>query len=223
MIAANGRLCHYAELLVPWSGRWQARVRLDGAVPSGRITLSWGNATLIGGLDGRDSGTWQGEACATIVGGPGWSNVLPAQWHQNDAGLSGAVIAQQCAALCGETLVAPASAFRALRVSYSRAKRSALATLVNVLADGSAYWVEYDGTTKAGARPVTNAPKRVEVLEYAPGTRIVDLDADDISQTLVGSVIAAAPPRRPDALRIVELWAKADAAGQHIRAGVEIA
>jgi hypothetical protein len=191
-------------------------------LPSGLVTLEWEQATLVGGLEAISSGTWQGEAVARIVGGPGWSKVLPAQWHQNDAGLTGAAIAQQCASLAGETISAPVTAFRGLRVSYSRPRRPASATLTDVLASGASWWVEFDGTTKAGARAATPAPKRVEVLEYEVAPREVELDADHVGQTLVGSVIQAAPPRRPQALRIVEIWASADHAGQRIRAVTEV-
>lgn len=221
MITLNGLPCHRAELHVPWRGRWVACAAYDGVVPIGRVSLTWGNAVLVGGVDPTGSGTWQGETLVTIVGGPGWGSVLPAGWLQNDAGLTGLAVAQQTATLAREALVAPATAFKLLRISYARPRREASRTLDDVLAPGAAWWVEYDGTTRAGIRLPTPAPPRVEVLEYDQEKHIAELDADDVSQTLVGSVIAPAPPRRLEALRIVELWANTGADGQHIRAAVE--
>jgi len=222
MIALNGIPCHRAELQVPWTGSWIAKVALDGTVaPAGRVTLTWGNAILIGTVDPTSSGVWQGEAFATVIGGIGWSSELPAGWLQNDAGLQGASVAQQAATLAGEVLTAPPAAFRLLRVSYARVRRTASRVLQDVLAS-MVWWVEYGGTTRAGARVALPVPPRVEVLEYDPLEGWADLDADDVGQTLVGSVIPAAPPRRLQALRIVELCARADGAGQRIRAGVEV-
>lgn len=223
MIALQGTPCHRARLHVPRQGRWLATVALDGTAPTGRVTLQWGNASLLGGVVARDTGAWQGEAIVTIVGGPGWSTVLPAQWHQNDAGLTGQAIAHQVAALAGETLSAPATAFRSLRTSYSRTRREAAATLADVLAKDALWWVEFDGVTRAGTRTSQNTPARVEVLSYDPGASWADLDADDVGQTLIGAVISASPPRRPHAFRIVELMAEIGERGQKLRASVEAA
>lgn len=223
MIALNGIPCHRAELQVPWTGSWIVKVALDATVaPAGPVTLTWGNATLIGTVDPTSSGVWQGEAFATVIGGIGWRSELPAGWLQNDAGLQGASVAQQAATLAGEVLTAPATAFRLLRVSYARVRRPASRVLQDVLAMGMVWWVEYGGTTRAGARVALPVPPRVEVLEYDPLEGWADLDADDVGQTLIGSVIQPAPPRRIEALRIVELCATADGAGQRIRAGVEV-
>lgn len=222
MLTLNGRPCHRGGLHVPWQGRWLAQVALDGALPSGKVTLLWGKTTLAGTVDPTSAGTWQGEARATIIGGIGWSNVLPALWLQNDAGLLGSAVAQQAATLAGETLVAPATAFRALRVSYSRPKRQASAALADVLADGAAWWVEFDGTTKAGVRPLVTAPARVDVLSLDPREGVAELDADDPGQVLVGSVMPALPPRRPSAYRIVEVQAALGPDGQRITAWLEV-
>lgn len=220
MITLQDRPCHRAWFSAGYSGRWTARVKLDGAAPAGRVTLRWGNATLIGGVEPQTSNAWQDEGTVTIVGGLGWSTVLPAQWHQNDAGLQGLTIARQAATLAGETLDAPATAFRALQVSYARPNAPASKTLQSVLAKQASWWVEYGGTTRAGTRPSPAAPARVEVLNYEPGQRRVELDADDISQTLVGAVIAAAAPRQ--ALRIVGFMAEIGDRGQRILADVQV-
>lgn len=235
MIALNGSPCHRAELHVPWRGRWVAKAALDGATaPSGRATLTWGRATLIGTVDPTGGGTWQGEAFATIVGSSalpamdavgqisiGWARVLPAGWVQNDIGLQGIAVAQQLATLAGEVLTAPPTAFRLLRTSYARLRATAARSLETILAPGQDWWVEYAGTTTAGMRIPIQAPPMVEVLEYNAADGWADLDAEDVGQTLVGSVIAPAPPRRLEALRITELHAYVDGSGQRIRVSVE--
>lgn len=223
MITLNGRLCHRGTLHVPWQGSWVAQAALDGAAPTGRVSLVWGGATLVGTVDSTGTGAWQGETRVTIVGGFGWSRTLPPLWIQNDAGLNGLAVAQQAATLAGETLAASQSAFRGLRVSYSRPRRAASSTIADVLAETAVWWVDYGGTTRAGARPSLAASSRVEVLEFAADHGITELDADDVGQVLVGSVISAAPPRRPQALRIVELRAEIGAHGQRLTAAVEVA
>ncbi len=221
MITIAGRLAREAALLVPWQGQWVLKATLDGAAPAGKVAVTWGAANLLGSVDPSATGVWQGETLVTIVGGFGWSTVLAAQWLQNDAGLSGLAVAQQTAQLAGEALVSTAAAWRALRVSYGRPKQPGARTLADLLAAGSTWWVDLDGTTRAGARPSTAAPKRVEVLEVEADRRFASLEADDVGQVLVGSVIAAAPPRRPRALRIVELHASIGEQGQRLRAAVE--
>lgn len=222
MVTLAGRPCSSAELAVPWRGRWVAHAVLPGAAPTGRVTLAWGAATLIGSVDPTGTGVWQGETRVTIVGGIGWARVLPALWLQNDAGLSGLAVAQQAATLAGETLQADTSAFRALRVSYSRPRREAGAIFGDVLVKGATWWVGFDGITRAGVRPSPAAHRAVEVLEHYPSTGEADLDASDPSQVLVGSIIAAAPPRRPRAFRIVELRASVGEGGQKFSAAVEV-
>lgn len=220
MITIVDRLAREATLFVPWQGQWILKATLDGAAPTGRVPVVWGSARLQGSVDPSGTGVWQGETLVTIVGGLGWSTVLASVWIQNDSGLAGLAVAQQTAQLAGETLVAPASAWRALRVSYGRPKQSGARTLTQLLVSGSTWWVDLDGTTRAGARPSPAAPKRVEVLELDAERRFASLDADDVSQVLVGRVIAAAPPRRPRALRVVELHASIGEQGQLLRAAV---
>lgn len=223
MIAVNARPCSSAELHVPWRGRWEALVTMPGEPPAGRVMLAWGSATLTGSVDPDSVGAWQGESRATIVGGFGWSRVLPAVWIQNDAGLVAAALAGQLAKLAGEALVAPAVAFRTLRTTYPRPRRAAAATLEDLLGPSALWWVEYDGTTRAGVRGAAPAPTRVEILELEPRDGLAELDADDVSQVAVGSIIAAAPPRRPRAFRIVELQARANGGGQKFTAYLEAA
>lgn len=222
MITLAGRLCRKASLSVPWQGQWVAHVTLDGAAPAGKLELVWGASKLLGSVDATSTGEWQGESQVTLVGGFGWSTVQPAQWIQSDPGLLGSAVATQLAQLAGETLTAPASAFRALRSSYSRRRQTGAATLVDVLALGAAWWVELEGGSAAGTRASPAAPARVEVLELDVGLGRALLDADDVGQVRVGAVIAAAPPRRPRAMRIVEVHADIGDEGQKIKAFVEV-
>lgn len=223
MIAVNGRPCSRASLHVPWRGRWVASVAVDGDAPAGRVTITWGSATLVGSVEPGSAGTWQGLARARVVGGLGWSTVLPAKWLQNDAGLLGSSIAGQLATLAGETLTAPANAYRTLGTTYPRTKRAAAATLSDLLAADADWWVEYGGTTRAGVRPSLPAGSTVEILDLDPQDGLAQLDAEDVSQLVVGAVIAAAPPRRPQALRLVELRAEVGEGGQKFMGWLEAA
>lgn len=232
MITIDGRPVHRAELHVPWEERWQIKVALDGTEPlTGLVTIQWGAAVLVGTVDDDESGTWQGETIATIVGGPGWAAEVPPAWQQSDSpGLSGLTVAQQVAELVSETLAgptpgaaAPASAFRPLRVSYARPRARAAEVLRDCLAPGASWWVDFDGATRVGVRTAPAVPARVALLDLQAAEGWATLDAADPSEVLVGSTLAADLTRGHPELRIVELWAWSGPDGERYRAHVAAA
>jgi hypothetical protein len=232
VITIDGRPVHRAELHVPWSERWQIKVALDGTEAlTGLVTIQWGATTLVGTVDDDESGTWQGETIATIVGGPGWAQEIPPVWQQSDSpGLSGLTVARQVAELVGETLAGPttgaavaASSFRPLRVSYACPRATAASVLQDCLAPGAGWWIDFDGATRVGARPAPPTPARVALLELQAAEGWATLDAADPSDVLVGSTLAADPTRGLPALRIVELWAWSGPDGERYRAHVAAA
>ncbi len=215
LVSVNGRACHRAELVIPWSGCWVLRVWLDGPPPAGRVTVAWGGSTLVGTVQADAQGSFLGEGSCVIVGGAGWSSTPRALWLQNDdpGGLSSAAVAQQLAREIGESLVLDSSALRPGRVAHARARQPAALTLGALLAAGAVWWVDLDGTTHAAAsRPAPVLSSDV-VLELDPSRRRALLDVEHPGQVPVGAVIPASGERWPATLRLRELRAEAGPEG----------
>lgn len=221
-ISINDTPVHRAELHATLSERWTLEVAYAGeTVPTGKVTVLWGSAKFIGTVDPKHVGIFNGEVIARIVGGWGWSQELPATWYQSDRpGVHGKTIATKAAEAVGETLIdAPASTYRPLRVSYSRAKRTAAATLNDSLAPGVSWWTDFEGTTRVGIRAAPSSSARVVLLDYDPASKWAELDADDPAN-LLGATIPADTIRGIPALVINELFAWGNAEGFRFRASV---
>ena len=202
-ITLGSRLVHLAKLHVPWSGRWLLEVHFDGPPPSGLVSAQWGNTRFAGTVLPTKSGEVITAGVATIVGGFGWQNEVPALWLV-DAAAPPARVASQLAQAVGETLVIGAGSIKQGRTAYSRPKLFASAILRELLTDGAVWWVDVDGTTyTATDRPTSTCT--AEVLQYEPEGRRVKLDIEDPSQALVGATIPAKGERFPEAQRIREI------------------
>ncbi len=228
-ISFGNELVHRVDLLhVPPSGRWTLEFAYPGdTIPSGLQTLQWGNALLVGTVDPDHVGASNGEVRVKLVGGWGWSQELPVFWHQSDnPGVRGRTVAAQAAQLVGETLYGSTgqtepseNIFRPLRVSYSRSKQTAGAVLLDVLAPGQTWWVDFDGATRVGVRVAPSPAARVALLDYDAGSKWADLECDDPGN-LVGATIPADPIRGTPALVINELFAWTTDEGFRYRAAV---
>jgi hypothetical protein len=224
-ISIKGLPIHNAELHAPNAQSWTLDIAYTGeALPSGLVTVLWGNATFVGTVDPLHVGVFNTEIRCKIVGGYGWSTELPATWYQSDSpGVHGKTIATKAAEVVGETLVdASADTYRPLRVSYSRSKRTAGESLTDSLAPGNRWWVDFGGATRVGVRPAPSIPARVALLDYDPASKWAELDADDPSN-LIGATIPADPVRGFPALVIIELFAWGNDDGFRYRAGVALA
>lgn len=222
------QLVHQVDLLhVPPSGRWTLEFAYPGdAIPSGRQTLQWGNAALVGTVDPDHVGAFSGEVRVKLVGGWGWSQTLPASWHQSDSpGIRGRTIATKAAQAVGETLYGSTgqtqpndNLFRPLRVSYAQAAQTAGSVLQDVLAPGQTWWIDFDGATRTGVR-MAPSPVRVALLDYDSGSQWADIDCDD-PLNIVGATIPADPIRGTPALVINELFAWTSEEGFRFRCAV---
>ncbi len=228
-ISFGEQLVHRVDLLhAPSSGRWTLEFAYPGnVIPSGRQTVQWDNALFVGTVDPDHTGYTNGEIRVKLVAGWGWSQELPAFWHQSDnPGVRGRTVATQAAQLVGETLygstgqTAPSeNIFRPLRVSYSRAKQTAGSVLQDVLAPGQTWWTDFGGATCAGVRVAPSPSVRVALLDYDAGSKWADLDCDDPSN-LLGATIPADPIRGFPALVINELFVWTEGANIRYRAAV---
>jgi hypothetical protein len=232
VISIDGDLVHRVDLLhVPHSGHWTLEVAYSGTVaPAGKVTVQWGQAKFVGTVDPDHVGVSVNEVRVKIVGGFGWNSPLPAAWYQSDnPGLRGRTIATKAAEAVEETLygatgqtLPPENVFRPLRVSYSRAKQQASAILRDTLATGQTYWIDFDGTTRAGVRVAPSSSARVVLIDYDAGSQWVDIDCDDPSN-LIGRTIPADTTRGTPALVINELFAWTTEEGFRYRAAVAVA
>ncbi len=210
-ITLGSRLVHRAKLHVPWSGRWVLEVHFDGAPPSGLVSVQWGQTKLTGTVIPTKSGEVITTGVATIVGGFGWQNKVPALWLVDTAAPPTRVAAQLAQAV-GETLVIGAGSIRQGRNAYSRPNDYASNILRGLLSEGAAWWVDFDGTTNAAMdRPASTCT--AEVMHYEPDARRVKLDIEDPSQALVGATIPAKGERFPEAQRIRQIDITADENG----------
>lgn len=172
-ILLNGKRATSARLLTPGIGVWIADVDLDFAeLPSGRVVLELGGATLSGTVDPRFSSR-SGATCRVRVlgGGGGWHQAVRPQDWANDLGLLRSSVLQSTAAEVGETLVDPSLE----RLGKHCVRAAGLASEVLV---GLSWYVDDAGITHVGKRPAATAPKTAAVLSWDPTTATLQV-ADD--------------------------------------------
>jgi hypothetical protein len=219
MITIGPRIVHRAKLFLPWVGRWVLRAWFIGAVPSGKVTVQWGQTKLVGTVDASKSGEVVGESVVTIVGGAGWQNEPPAAWLI-DTTAAPIRVAEQVATLIGETLTVDASALRAGRNAFARPNINAARILESLLVDGAPWWITLEGNTRAATdRPETFISPHV-VIEFDAEARTCTLDIDEPAN-LIGATIAASGERVPFPVRIYEAHITADETGVHCKARLE--
>lgn len=227
-IALGSRLCHRANLHVPWFGRWRLRLWFAGAPPTGKVTVQWGDTSLTGTVVPSRSGESVGEGTCTIVGGAGWHQEPPATWLVDNTAAPARVAAQLAQAV-GETLQAEAGAFLGagntlapdggeivvvppVQFVYARAKQPASATLTSLLVEGALWWVDFAGITRAAPARTSPILTSLQVLEYHPEQRLARLNILEPSEAPIGGIIPAATDRYPE-LRIFGLDIEANEDG----------
>jgi hypothetical protein len=219
MITIGPRIVHRAKLFLPWVGRWVLRAWFTGTVPSGKVTVQWGQAKLVGTVVADKSGEVVGESVATIVGGIGWQNEPPAVWLVDNSA-SPAKVAQQLAQAVGETLEVSSGALRAGRNAYARPEATAAEILESSLVDGAPWWIGLDGKARAALDRPSPIFDPARVVEFDAEARTCTLEIDEPSN-LIGATIAASGERVPFHVRIFEAEITADETGVHCRARLE--
>jgi len=209
------------ELCIPWTGCWEARAELQGAAPSGAVTIDWRGWKLTGGeVDPLRSATFAGVGRVVIVGGFRLSKSLAPKFYQGDQGLLASTPAQDAAREAGGVtlLVAPASD-RSLGRYWARRRETAGAVMTRLF--GRAWYVDLTSVARAGARPATALGAGVEVLSYDGRDAVVDLFAPRPDAAPLGAVVTST--RLPGPRRLVQLIARADGASERIQAYTEAA
>jgi hypothetical protein len=174
-ITLNGIRVLTLSLYVPQEGAWVADVSLDletgQTSPTGPCALVALGTTLVGRATLDASGR-QGETVKVrVVGGAGWSKLVPSQQHTSPAGVPLSSVLLSLAALTGERVVVLVD--EKLGAHYVRP-----AGLASEALAGRPHWVSFDGTTFVGPRLPAPPPPTLEVLEYDPTAQVVTAAAD---------------------------------------------
>jgi hypothetical protein len=190
--SVNGRPTSLVRVTVGYVGPWTAEVALPDAAPLGvPTTVRIGGLTLVGTpLAGQD-GTYAEQRKARIVGGAAaWSRDVERRGYHNDAGVKASLVAADLARELGETLGEFVPRVERVGVDWVREAGSG-STALDAVVGGVAWYVDYDGVTRVGARPAhTPDPGSYTVLSYDPAANTATLTADDPGVVRVGSTLA---------------------------------
>lgn len=178
---------------VPRIGPWFADCDLadEAAGLTGDATITIDAATLTGTIEGPRNGVFGLQRRCRVIGGKaGWHALLAAKSYHNDAGVKGALVAQDAASECGESLPDAAPLGR-LGVDYLRPSGVASRVLEDACR-GTPWWVDYDGVTRLGDRAAP-APTGDDytVITHNPRHGELELAVDDVTRVGVGSVLTA--------------------------------
>jgi hypothetical protein len=212
----NGLRVISGSVRVPGVGAWTADVMLDAPPPVAlpptprAATLVIGDITLTGTVLPDNSGAFAEAGWYRIVGGAGgWASLLASRAYHNDAGIRIGDLLTDAAADAGETLGELPPVLLAILVQgvdYARAGAPASAVLAELLAlalgalpgpvagFAPTWWVELDGTTNVGARPVVplTPGTAFDLLDYHPDARLLELATDTLGAFVPGVLITDA-------------------------------
>lgn len=143
-------------------------------------------ATIVAG------GPYQSRARYRLVGGAGgWGQSVKRKAYNDDAGVKFSKIATDLALEVGETLGALPTTRRGPH--YARQESAAFLTLHELAPRG--WYVDLDGVTQFGTRPVSTYAGDGTVVRLDQAARVVELALDTLDPTLVPGVqIAGMPP-----------------------------
>jgi hypothetical protein len=173
----------------PWAGVWTALADFDQRQDSlsGAATIDVGGVTFSGVFVAEMTGSFQQRSRAFIVGGAGgWRNVIAAKHYHSDSGVSRKTVAQDVAAIAGETL-ASVDLSGVLGIDHVRAMGPAGLAMTEACGS-TAWWIGADGRATVGTRPRVDAGEH-QVLEYDPRFKVATVAANDVSLVTVGSVL----------------------------------
>jgi hypothetical protein len=180
-------------LRIPQSGCWSADVVMTGdPVLTGTLDVRVAGTTLRGTVVESMAGVYVGTTAFRLVGGHGgWAKSLPARHYHNDgAGVRALVIAQDAARESGEVLGTFTPTAERVGVDYVRTATVPAVKALEDAAGGALWWVELDGTTTVGVRPVTELDaKACPVLAYDPMERVATIGIDGLEAVRIGAVI----------------------------------
>lgn len=180
------------DLEVAPGGPWYADVDLEGDDDvTGQVALVCNGATLACTVDPDRSGSFGLQRKVRVVAGAdGWRNVYPAKPYQNDAGVKARAVADDLAKLNGERFGDFMPAAASVGESHFLRPRGSAGSVLEALAGGVPWWVDYAGVTHVRARPVAPAAADTyEVLNFDARSRVAEVAVDDLTSIGVGSVL----------------------------------
>jgi hypothetical protein len=179
---------HKLALDVPLYGAWRADVVLEqGAVPSGKVTLTAGDLSLAGTVLRADVDA-PSKPHAVVVGGLGWeTTVATPPSYQSDAGVKLSSVLKDLAARANETIEQPADVVLGSHYAYVAARPTEAIHLRDVLAalhqagHVGPWRVDSDGVTRFGMRAGVAVPAATRATEMrknsAVGLLVEGIDA----------------------------------------------
>lgn len=208
LLSLNGFPAKSLRVYVPEVGPWLAEVDLDDRVDlAGAAALVIGASKLSGTIDPDATGSYLVSTRASVIGGHlGWRRQAKARAHHNDAGVKASDVVNALAAEIGETVQGAGK--EKLGVDYVRRAGTAARVLERLY---PLWWVDYAGITQvAAARPTSEATADVEIMDFDPRGRVVQLLVSDLSGAGVGSVLRGRLDA-PQVIRALDLHVTAEA------------
>lgn len=199
MNTLNGARVLTAKVYVPWNGAWVADVSVDlepgQPMPSGRCVLTL-LETVLQGTATTDATGREGQTVKVrVVGGAGWTKLVPEQHHTLPGGVMLSTVLLALAAETGEPVTVLAD--EVVGKHYTRRGGIASQAL-----EGRSWWVDFAGMTNVGPRPPAAPPAGLEVLSFDPTTQTVTAGVDAISQP--GFPVVTVQESAPLTVRAIE-------------------
>src|SRR5512136_364223 len=157
-ITLNGKPCTRVSLHVPEAGAWLAEITVaDAGQFAGSAVLVVGGIEWRGPVDPERSGVFSDVAYVRLVGGLGWSKVIPRQAYANDAGVKASKVAADAAALVGEAVGTFEPAQPRLASPFAR-RVGAASHALEAAAGGVPWYVDASGVTNVRQRATYKPP-----------------------------------------------------------------
>jgi hypothetical protein len=190
-ITLNGKPCERVSLHVSEAGAWLAEVVLaDADLVSGRAMLVMGGTTWVGTVDPARSGVFSDAMHVRLVGGLGWSRVLPRLAYSNDAGVKAMQVATDAASAVGEIVGTFAPATPRLASPFAR-RVGAASRALEFAAGGVPWYVDAAGVTHVAARATyTPNPKAYHVESWDPIAQRATICVEDPTAIGIGALLA---------------------------------
>jgi hypothetical protein len=187
--AVGGKPVQELLLDVPEAGCWMVDALMAESVDlSGRVTVTLGSSSLVGTVDPTASGDWQASRRVRIVSGAGgWGRIVLARAYHSDLGVRAITVAQDLAASVGETLGTFAPSSERVGVDFVR-EASPASDVLETVAHGVPWWVDYQGVTHVARRPEAPAGT-YRLLGWDTRSRIATLSVDDPAAIGIGTVL----------------------------------
>lgn len=216
-ITLNGKPCERVSLHVPEAGAWLADVALsDATAVTGGATLIVGGVSWVGRIDPERSGVFAEVAHVRLVGGLGWSAVLPRLAYSNDAGVKAVTVARDAAASVGEGIGTFEPGAARLASPYAR-RVGAASRALEAAAGGVPWYVDPSGVTHVRARTTFEPDaKRYHVESWDPISQMASIAVEDPSVIGIGAILRDA--RFSGAQVVREYTLTAEGSSVHVHA-----